>query len=150
MAIAFQMLIYPMLDDRTGLGGIEIPGRGEFVWTARRNAESWGAYLGRPANIRPASATGTAQSLPGRWAVPARREDLSGLPDAWIGVGDLDLFMEEDITYAKRLQAQGITAQLRIEPGMYHGADYCTWSAAMRDFRSEAVSALGRALRSAG
>ncbi len=82
--------------------------------------------------------------------MPARREDLSGLPDAWIGVGDLDLFMEEDITYAKRLQAQGITAQLRIEPGMYHGADYCTWSAAMRDFRSEAVSALGRALRSAG
>ncbi|MDO4900366.1 alpha/beta hydrolase [Actinomyces sp.] len=147
--VAFQMLIYPMLDDRTGAGGVEIPGRGEFVWTARRNAESWGAYLARPATTMPESAAdGGTVPTAARWAVPARRSDLSGLPDTWIGVGDLDLFLDENRTYAERLRAAGVRAQLHVEPGMYHGADYCTWSAAMRGFRGDAVAALGRALRS--
>ena len=47
--LVFQLLIYPMLDDRTGAGGQEVPGRGEFVWTARSNAQGWQAYLGHPA-----------------------------------------------------------------------------------------------------
>ncbi|MBM6979860.1 MAG: alpha/beta hydrolase [Actinomyces succiniciruminis] len=138
--VAFQLLIYPMLDDRTGAGGAEIPGRGEFVWTARRNAEGWGAYLGRPV-AEPAD-----RWAPARWAVPARREHLDGLPAAWIGVGELDLFLDEDRAYAERLRAAGAQVQLRVEPGMYHGADYCTWSAAMRDFRSDAIDALRRGL----
>ncbi|WP_136193070.1 alpha/beta hydrolase [Actinomyces procaprae] len=145
--LAFQLLIYPMLDDRTGAGGVETPGRGEFVWTARRNAESWGAYLGRPVQSAPPPSDAPDSAL-GRWAVPARRKDLSGLPDAWIGVGELDLFLDEDRAYAERLRQAGARVQLRVEPGMYHGADYCTWSAAMRDFRAEAVSALGAALNS--
>ncbi|MBE6482080.1 MAG: alpha/beta hydrolase [Actinomyces ruminicola] len=143
---AFQLLVYPMLDDRTGAGGVEIPGRGEFVWTARRNAESWGAYLGRPAREQPDSAPAEAAPAAAPWAVPARRADLRGLPDAWIGVGDLDLFLDEDRAYAERLRAAGVRVQLRVEPGMYHAADYCTWSGAMRDFRDEAITALGRAL----
>lgn len=142
--VAFQLLIYPMLDDRTGAGGMETPGQGEFVWTARRNAESWGAYLGRSA------ADPADRWAPTHWEVPARRQHLAGLPDAWIGVGELDLFLDEDRAYAERLRAAGAKVQLRVEPGMYHGADYCTWSAAMRDFRSEAISALGRALAANG
>nr|WP_257210814.1 alpha/beta hydrolase [Actinomyces ruminis] len=78
--------------------------------------------------------------------MPARREHLAGLPDAWIGVGDLDLFLDEDRAYAERLEDAGAQVQLRVEPGMYHGADYCTWSAAMRSFRSDAIDALRRGL----
>ncbi len=137
-SIAFQLLVYPMLDDRTGAGGVEVPGRGEYVWTARSNAEGWAAYLGHRA--------GEPENRP--WAVPARCEDLSGLADAWIGVGELDLFVEENLRYAERLRQAGADVQVRVEPGMYHGADHCTWSAAMRDFRAEALDALGRALRS--
>lgn len=136
-ALAYQLLVYPMLDDRTGAGGVEVPGRGEFVWTARANAEGWGAYLGHRA--------GEAEDRP--WAVPARREDLTGLPPAWIGVGELDLFLDENLEYARRLRAAGVGARVRVEPGMYHAADYCTWSAAMRDFRTDGVEALGHALR---
>lgn len=126
-----------MLDDRTGAGGVEVPGRGKYVWTARSNAEGWSAYLGHRA--------GESEGRP--LAVPARCEDLSGLPDTWIGVGELDLFVEEDLDYAERLRAGGAHVQVRLEPGMYHAADHCTWSSAMRDFRAEALEALGRALR---
>ena len=55
---------------------------------------------------------------------PARTQDLSGLPDAWIGVGGLDLFLDEDLAYADRLREAGARVAVRIEPGMYHGADY--------------------------
>lgn len=136
LPVAFQMLIYPMLDDRTGADG-PVPGRGEFVWTAADNAAGWTAYLGRPA--------GGQEDRP--WAVAARRQHLEGLAPAWIGVGDLDLFLDEDVDYALALEEAGVRAHLRVEPGMYHGADLCTWAASMRDFRSEAIEALGRALR---
>lgn len=135
--LAFQLLIYPMLDDRTGADGVEVPGRGEYVWTARRNAEGWGAYLGHPAGGPEDRA----------YASPARREDLTGLPDAWIGVGDLDLFLDEDLAYAERLRQAGASVQVHVERGMYHGADFCVWAPAMRDFRTEAIDALHAALR---
>ncbi len=135
--LAFQMLVYPMLDDRTGSGGVDVPGRGDFVWTARQNAESWQAYLSHP--------SGEPEERP--WAAPARREDLAGLAPAWIGVGDLDLFLDECVEYARRLETSGVPVSLRVEPGMYHGADICQWARSMRDFRAESIDALGRALR---
>ncbi|QKD80622.1 alpha/beta hydrolase [Actinomyces marmotae] len=139
VGLVFQMLIYPMLDDRTGVGGVGIPGRGDFVWTARQNAECWQAYLSHP--------PGEPEDRP--WAVAARCEDLTGLAPAWIGVGDLDLFVDECVDYAGRLGASGVPARLRVEPGMYHGADICQWARSMRDFRAESIDALGRALRRA-
>ena len=57
------------------------------------------------------------------YAAPARREDLSGLAPAWVGVGDLDLFYEESVDYARRLDAAGVECELVTVPGMYHGAD---------------------------
>ena len=57
------------------------------------------------------------------YAAPARREDLSGLAPAWVGVGDLDLFYDESVDYARRLQAAGVDCELVTVPGMYHGAD---------------------------
>jgi acetyl esterase/lipase len=134
-AIAFQALVYPMLDDRTVLRGE--PQRTTRVWTHPSNRFAWTAYLGHepsPAPERP-------------YAAPARTEDLRGLPPAWIGVGDLDLFLEEDVDYATRLEAAGVACELHIEPGMYHGADsVLPTKPTMRAFRARAEGALRTAL----
>ena len=61
--------------------------------------------------------------MPPRTPQAARRTDLTGLPPAWIGVGDLDLFHAEDVAYADRLRAAGVPCDLVVVPGMYHGAD---------------------------
>lgn len=109
--VAFQLLEYPMLDDRT----VDRPvsRRPWLVWTPASNRFGWRAYLG----VEPGSA-----HVPDL-AAPARTEDLSGLPPAWIGVGDLDLFHDECVDYARRLTAAGVPCELRIEPGLFHGAD---------------------------
>ncbi|MCV6963408.1 alpha/beta hydrolase [Mycobacterium intermedium] len=107
-----QVLIYPMLDDRTALRA-EHAGRGRFMWTPAANLFGWTCYLGR----RP-----RASDAPD-YAAPARRADLRGLPPAWIGVGELDLFYDEDVEYAERLTASGVPCTLVTVPGMYHGAE---------------------------
>jgi acetyl esterase/lipase len=56
-------------------------------------------------------------------AVPARREDLSGLPPAWVGVGTFDLFHDEDVAYAERLRAAGVPCEVEIVAGAFHGFD---------------------------
>ncbi len=54
-------------------------------------------------------------------AVPARQADLSGLPRAWIGVGTLDLFHDEDVEYGKRLRRAGVPCEVNVVPGGFHG-----------------------------
>jgi acetyl esterase/lipase len=110
--LCFQLLVYPMLDDRTVLR-TEHGGTGEFVWSPASNRFGWTSYLGRPPGAGDAPA----------YAAGARRADLAGLPPAWVGVGDLDLFHDEDVAYAERLQAAGVPCELVVVPGMYHGAD---------------------------
>ncbi len=112
LGVAFQLLVYPMLDDRTATRR-DHDGRGLFVWTPTSNAWAWGAYLGH----RP----GRSSVAP--YAAPGRREDLTGLPPTWIGVGELDLFHDEDLAYAARLRACGVPVELHVEPRMHHGAD---------------------------
>jgi acetyl esterase/lipase len=56
-------------------------------------------------------------------AVPSRVENLAGLPPAFIGVGSIDLFVEEDIDYAKRLITAGVPTELYVVPGAYHAFD---------------------------
>ncbi|MCD2196022.1 alpha/beta hydrolase [Actinomycetospora endophytica] len=130
--VCFQLLEYPMLDDRTALV-TDQAGRGRFVWTARMNRRAWSAYLGGPA--------GSEGVLPA--AAPARRTDLTGLPPAWIGVGDQDLFHDEDLAYARRLRTAGVACALHVEPGMYHGADSVAPDApSMTAFRGRMVDAL--------
>jgi acetyl esterase/lipase len=134
--IAFQALVYPMIDDRTALRSGR-GGRQHFVWTAASNRFAWTAYLGH--------APSTAPERP--HAAAARREDLAGLPPAWIGVGDLDLFLEEDVDYAERLEAAGVPCELHVEPGMYHGADALLPEVpSMRAFRDRVVAALAEAV----
>jgi hypothetical protein len=62
-------------------------------------------------------------SAGGGLAAPARRQDLSGLAPAWIGVRDLDLFYDESVEYAERLSADGVPCELVTVAGMYHAAD---------------------------
>ena len=109
-----QILSYPMLDDRTVDPALDDPGM--RLWNAASNRLGWTAYLG-----------GADRSV----AVPARREDLAGLPPAWIGVGTLDLFHDEDLAYAERLSAAGVPCDLHIAPGAFHGFDQISPKAAV-------------------
>ena len=134
--VCLQMLVYPMLDDRTALRA-DHAGTGSFVWTPTSNEFGWTSYLGHPPR--------DDEDRP--YAVPARRADLTGLPPAWIGVGDLDLFYAEDVEYAERLQAAGVPCELEIVAGMYHGADaFFRTSSAMNAFRAARKDALSAAL----
>jgi acetyl esterase/lipase len=120
-----QALVYPMLDDRTALRD-DFGGRGRFVFTAAANRFGWTSYLGREPRMADAP----------EYAAPARRTDLSGLPPAWIGVGDLDLLYDEDVDYAEKLRAAGVPCELVSVLGMYHGADGVAPKArSMQDFR---------------
>lgn len=70
-----QVLVYPMLDDRTALRD-DHGGRGQFMWTPASSRWAWTSYLGRESQMSQAP----------EYAAPARRTDLSGLPPAWVGV----------------------------------------------------------------
>jgi acetyl esterase/lipase len=109
--ICLQLLDSPMLDDRTGSALDPHPHCGEFVWTAASNRFGWRSLLG----VEP----GTAAVPPD--AAPARAADLTGLPPAFITVGALDLFVEEDLEYARRLIRSGVPAELHVIPGAFHG-----------------------------
>jgi acetyl esterase/lipase len=132
-AVCFQLLQYPMLDDRTTLRtGLDAP-----VWSPRSNRYGWSAYLGHRVT--------EPEERP--YAAAARRPDLTGLPPAWIGVGELDLFHDEDVAYAARLERAGVACQLHRVPGMYHGADYLVGDApSMIDLRDRMVAAVGAAV----
>lgn len=110
--IRFQLLVYPMLDDRT-VTREDLNARRFRVWTTKSNRLGWATYL----DAAPGS-DGIAA-----YASPARREDLTGLPPAWIGVGDNDLFLDEDVRYAERLKDAGVPCDLSIVPGAFHGFD---------------------------
>ncbi|MCC3292166.1 alpha/beta hydrolase [Arthrobacter sp. zg-Y1110] len=105
-AIAFQYLMYPMLDSSHTSGSAvefaEIP-----TWNAAHSRFAWECYLGGS----PASAH----------AVPALAEDLRSLPPTLIQVGELDLFRDEDISFAARLLQAGVPTELHVYPGAYHG-----------------------------
>lgn len=133
--LCFQVLIYPMLDDRTA-SGADSSWSGHFVWSGSSNRFGWGALLG----CEPGGETAP------RGAVPARVEDLSRLPPAWIGVGELDLFYEEDVTYAGRLEQAGVQAELYTQAGAYHGFDLLAGKAPLAiAFTRSWIDALARA-----
>ncbi|MBV8346381.1 MAG: alpha/beta hydrolase [Mycolicibacterium sp.] len=126
IALRAQVLVYPMLDDRTTLRH-DHAGRGRFMWTPVSNRFGWSSYLGRRPRISDAP----------EYSAPARREDLTGMPPAWVGVGERDLFYAEDVDYAEKLKACGVPCTLVTVPGMYHGADaFARKSLSMRDFHA--------------
>lgn len=130
--IAFQALIYPMLDDRTGVTRDPPPWQGALVWTRANNRYGWTSLLGVPAG---------SQRVP-YGSVPARVDDLRGLPPTWIGVGSIDLFLEEDLEYARRLLAAGVTTQLDVYPGAFHGFPTFSQGRLAMKLRADVVDAL--------
>jgi acetyl esterase/lipase len=103
--LSFQLLVYPMLDDRTGA---DRNGPRRIMWTETDNQLAWHWYL---------------NGADPEEAAPARREDLSGLAPAWIGVGTLDLFYQECLEYARRLREAGVPVHEEIVPGAFHAFD---------------------------
>jgi acetyl esterase/lipase len=132
---SLQLLVEPMLDDRTATETDPNPVTGEFVWTRADNAFGWASLLGHEPG-RP----GVSE-----YAAAARAEDLTGLPPAFIAVGALDLFVDEDLAYAHRLLRAGVPTELHVYPGAFHGfLDIETADVARRHRRD-----IGDALRAA-
>lgn len=138
VAIAFQALVYPMLDDRTGANGAPRPPYIDAVtWTPENNRQGWTALLGVPAG---------SPNVPAG-SVPARAENLAMLPPAYIAVGSIDIFVDEDIAYARRLIDLGIPVELNVVPGAFHGFDIFAHDTALaRKFIDRLVAALSAAL----
>lgn len=135
---AFQLLVYPMLDDRTALR-TDIDEKHLRLWNNRSNAFGWTAYTGLP--------VGAPEVSP--LAAPAREEDLAGLPPAWVGVGTLDLFHDEDVAFAERLRAAGVECKLDVVEGAFHGFDGMAPKAeVVRAFHTAQVEALRGAFAS--
>lgn len=112
-ALAGQMLLCPMLDDRNdSASGRQMAGDGS--WGRRANATAWRAYLGAQAGC---------PGVPAH-AAPARASDLSGLPPAFLDVGSAETFRDEVVQYASRLWLEGGAAELHVWPGGFHGFDY--------------------------
>jgi acetyl esterase/lipase len=111
--IVFQLLLYPQLDDRTGSTRQAPPAIGHFMWTPSANRLAWSSLLGVAAG---------SSKVPVA-AVPARVASVASLPPAWIGVGSIDLFAEEDMEYARRLVHAGVATDLLVVRGAFHGFD---------------------------
>lgn len=109
--IAYQMLIHPMLDDRNLQPQPNI--ESYTKWRSDDNKTGWSALLGK--------AAGQDFEVPGHlYAAPARAQNLHGLPPTYIDVGNLDLFVREDVDYAARLLAAGVPVELHVYPGLPH------------------------------
>jgi acetyl esterase/lipase len=134
--VAFQLLIYPMIDDRNvtpASYAITDP----RMWHRESNRLGWKAYLGRDG--------GGADVSP--YAAASRATDLSKLPPAYIPVGALDLFVDENIEYAQRLIQAGVPTELHVYPGAFHGFDLFAPSARVsKQFKADRDNALKRAL----
>ncbi|MEO6387153.1 MAG: alpha/beta hydrolase [Croceibacterium sp.] len=110
--LAGQVLIYPMLDWRTGGPDDQHGNRhtGEFIWTREKNRFGWEALRG---NYAP------TDEHKG-WFSPALAEDLADLAPTYISTGALDLFLDEDLDYARRLIDCGVRCEMHVYPGAIH------------------------------
>ncbi|MFZ5940896.1 MAG: alpha/beta hydrolase [Bacteroidota bacterium] len=108
--IAFQMPLYPMLDDRMNTGSMT--GNRAPVWNEASNAKAWKLYL-----------AGLEDRVIPSYAAPARESDYRGLPPAVSFIGELDPFLDETCSYVARLREQGIPVQFATYAGAYHAFD---------------------------
>ncbi|MEU0356745.1 alpha/beta hydrolase [Streptomyces cyaneofuscatus] len=110
--LVFQLLLCPMLDDRNTTASSR-----EFTdpvtWPRANNVYGWAALLGPLAGGEEVSS----------YAAPARAADLSGLPPAYVDVGELEVFRDECAQYALRLIAAGVSTEFHLWPGAFHGFD---------------------------
>mgnify|MGYP003836564917 CR=1 FL=1 len=107
---AAQFLFCPMLDDRTALKR-ELDKMNHVAWNNKNNRAAWTWYLGTDAG---------SEHVP-KGSVPARSDELCGLPATWIGCGNLDLFYEESRLYADKLTKAGVRSVFDSVDGAFHG-----------------------------
>lgn len=138
-SLAAQFLTYPMLDHRTGGDDCPYgnPTTGEFVWNREANQFGWRALQG---------SYGADDERIG-WFSPARAQSLAGLPPTWIGTGSLDLFLDENLDYARRLVAAGVPVELHSYPGAIHAFNAVAESALAKAFARDLLGAIARMLR---
>ena len=136
--LAAQILVYPMLDHRTGSEACPHNNRttGEFVWTRPSNRYGWGALQGayQPTDHRKG------------WFSPALADDLAGLPPTWIGTGALDLFFDEDLEYAKRLVDAGVPLEMHVYPGAPHAFNIAAEAKVAQAFNRDMMGGIARLL----
>ncbi len=135
LPVAFQLLLVPMLDDRTVATPDPHPFAGEFVWTPNNNTFGWTSLLGKPPG-------GDGVSP---YAAPARAESLASLPPTCITTGSLDLFLEEDLEYARRLARAGVPTELHVYPGAFHGFARAAGARVSQAYTRDYTQALQRA-----
>ncbi len=133
--LAFQLLDCPMLDDRQRT--ISSQQSGLPVWSRESNTYGWRSYLG--------ALYGT-DDIP-YTAAAARAQDLSGLPPAYVSVGTVDGFLDEDVDYALRLNHSGIATELHLYPGACHGYQMAVDSEIARQSARDAQDWLRRQIR---
>lgn len=110
-AIAFQMPLFPMLDDRNNTDSAR--DNDAPMWNEKSNTLAWKLYLGERYG---------AQNVPAE-AAPARLTDFSGLPPAYSYVGTIEPFYDETRIYFEKLRAAGVEAKLDTYEGGFHGFD---------------------------
>ena len=136
-AIAGQLLLCPMLDDRNDTpSAVQMAGLG--IWDRGANEVGWTALLG--------DARG-GPDVPA-YAAPARASDLSGLPPAYIDVGSAETFRDEAVTYASRIWQAGGDAELHVWPGGFHAfTGFAPQAALSKDAAAAPAAWLRRLLR---
>jgi acetyl esterase/lipase len=120
VAVAFQLLIYPMIDDRDATPSSEAFADAP-IWSRQDNRNGWRAYLGDDA--------GSANVSP--YAAASRATDLTNLPPTYIAVGSHEVFLDEDVEYALRLARADIPVELHVYPRAFHGWDVIAPTAAI-------------------
>lgn len=135
-ALAFQHLIYPMIDDRTCTTTDPHPHAGEYVWTAKSNHFGWSCLLGQEPGGEGVSS----------YAAAARASDVSGLPPTFIATGALDLFLEENLEYARRLTRSGVPVELHVYPGAFHAFQWMREAYVSVQAARDSQNALARAM----
>ena len=110
VGIAYQMPIYPMLDDRDTPSSADNHAPN---WNTKRNKKAWKRYL--------RAAYGT--DIVSCYAAPARREDYTGLPPCYTFVGEIEPFYCETLEYVRHLQEAGIEAEADVYPDWFHAYD---------------------------
>jgi triacylglycerol lipase len=136
--VAFQHLVFPMLDDRTVVDADPSAFVGEFIWSRAANRFGWTSLLG--------AEPGGPDISP--FAAPARATDLAGLPPTFMICGALDLFVEENLDYARRLIRAGVPTELHIYPGAPHGFMFVPDAAVTRTYARDSMAAWSKALAS--
>ena len=133
-----QILTYPMLDHRVGGKADPWCNRhtGEFIWTRNNNQFGWESLRGNY----------EINDERKGWFSPSLAGDLAGLPPAWIGVGNLDLFFDENLDYARRLVDAGVPVELHTYPGAFHGFDMVDDANVVKDFARDRLNSTVRLL----